>query len=330
MVPLAETFNRMPLVVRDLARTSQKEVRLVIQGENTEVDKQLVERLLDPLIHLVRNAITHGIELPAERARLGKPEQGTLTLSAVTEGDHILVAVTDDGRGVDLDHVAERAVSLGWHAADEPLAAAEAFEIMAQPGFTTRGEADMGSGRGVGLDVVNRGVRSFGGRIRMETTLGQGTTFKLLLPLTLVIVDVLFVRAGKERFAVPRDAVERVIEIESGKITRAESGEMIQEANGFLVLHRLATLMGAGNSASPPRKMFGLIASEDHEFGQENNGGQQVLMVDQVIDMREVVVHTLTDPLVARPEFDGATEMGDGSVILILDVQRLLRLARKR
>lgn len=363
MVPLAETFNHMPLVVRDLARASQKEVRIEIQGEMVEVDKLLVERLLDPLIHLVRNAITHGIETPAERAAQGKPAQGRLVVRGAPEGDHILIEVSDDGRGMDLPAIAERARQLGWRKSSQPVSHEEALEWITRPGFSTHGEADLAAGRGVGLDVVQRMVRSFGGRLSMETAPGVGTTFRLRLPLTLVVIDALLVRSGADRYAIPRDAVERMIEFEPAQVVRVEGGEMLPLPDGYALLYRLDHLVGSPpvqsangsplparspNDASVPERLYGMILAPDfHSVSVldgaparwEPRAGTQppllkqpplpqqrpLLVVDRVYGMQEVVVQNLTDPLLAQPGIAGATEMGDGSVVLILDLPTLLR-----
>jgi two-component system chemotaxis sensor kinase CheA len=350
MVPLAETFKRMPLVARDLARASQKEVRLVIQGETTEVDKLLVERILDPLIHLVRNAITHGIETPEERTALGKPARGRIVLCGIPEGDHIRIEVSDDGRGLDLNRVAEKAAALGWLPPGSAISTDEALEFITRPGFSTRDRADLSAGRGVGLDVVRRMVSAFGGKLSMVTEAERGTTFQMRLPLTLVVVDALFVRAGKQQFAVQRDDVERIIEIDPSAVVTAESGMLLQAGQDYFVLHPLADLLRvpaaggrshaaggrsheaggrshAAGGRSPTGRWLGLVARADDEAHRAAGGARPVLVVDAVMDLQEVVVHTLADPLVARPGVDGATEQGDGSVVLILDIPALLRQA---
>ena len=331
MVPLGEAFNQMPLVARDLARASQKEVRLIIQGETTELDKMLVERLLDPLIHLVRNAITHGIEPPAERAELGKPRVGTLTLRGMPHGDRILVEVSDDGRGVDLSRVEARAAELGRPQNGHAMTAEEALDWITRPGFSTKTQADLAAGRGVGLDVAARMVRAFGGRLSLETNPGLGSTFRMALPLTLVIQDVLFVRVGDERYGISQDSVDHVVEINEGNVVRAEAGEMLLKEDEFFVLHRLSDWFGIRQEPETPptnvrarqKRAFGLVCAA------EKDGSRPVLVVDRVETIREAVVAPLVDPLVTQPGISGATEMGDGQVVLILDVPGLLNQLRK-
>jgi two-component system, chemotaxis family, sensor kinase CheA len=325
MVPLSETFNQMPLVVRDLSRASQKEVRLVVRGENTEVDKLLVERLREPLIHLVRNAIIHGIETQADRVEAGKNRQGMLTLTGIPQGDHITVEVRDDGRGVNLSEVKAKAVRLGLLDADAFVDAETALRLISKPGFSTRRAADEGSGRGVGLDVVQRMVRSFGGHLSLETTPGQGSIFRLRLPLSLVIMEVLLVQVGQERYAIPRNGVLRVLEINPAEIVPMEGGELVPAGGDYYILHRLGQLVRCcGNHRPSPGKLFGLVPDIMDQPGGER---RHIVVVDRVVELREVVVRTLSDPYLAIPGVAGATEQSDGRVVLILDLQVLLRAA---
>jgi two-component system, chemotaxis family, sensor kinase CheA len=326
MVPLAEVFNHMPLVARDLARSTQKEIRLVVQGEETELDKLLVERLLEPLIHLMRNAIIHGIETPDARAAAGKDRQGRLTLRGIPQGDHIFVEVSDDGRGVNLEQVAEKAAAAGLLAYGERIDPEQALELIARPGFSTYEAADEGAGRGIGLDVVMKMVHQFGGRMSLETTSGAGSTFRLRLPLTLVILDVLLVRVGQEQYAVPRNSISRIYEIDAGQVVRTEGGELVAAGQGHHVLFRLSDLIQTRQASNGADRLFGLVIYEDDRLESEN---QQVVVVDQVLDLREVVVQTVTDSLVAKPGISGATELSNGAVVLILDLPVLLRLAAK-
>ena len=326
MVPLGEAFNQMPLVARDLARASQKEVRMVIQGETTELDKMLVERLLDPLIHLVRNAITHGIESPGERVELGKPRIGTLTLRGMPHGDRILVEVSDDGRGVDMNRVEARAAEMGRPLNGHAMTNEEALEWITRPGFSTHTQADLAAGRGVGLDVAARMVRAFGGRLSLETFPGAGTTFRLALPLTLVIQDVLFVRSGAERYGVSQDSIDRVIEINESQVVHAEAGDLLMKDDQVFVLHRLSDWFHVRPENPVPgstHRSYGLVCAQD------DDGSYPVLVASRVETIREAVVAPLVDPLVTQPGISGATEMGDGQVVLIIDVPGLLKTMRK-
>ncbi len=321
LVPLAEVFGRMPLAVRDLSRAEGKQVRLILEGEEAEVDKALADRLLDPLMHLVRNAIAHGIEPPEERAALRKPTEATLHISAHPEGEQIVIAVADDGRGVDMDRVAEKARSLGWLAPDEPLTDALALEFLCRPGFSTRDDADMSAGRGVGLDVVWQMVSQVGGQLEMQTAPGRGTTFTMRLPVTLLIMPVILVGVGAERYAVPRTMVEELIAIAAEEVVSLEDQELLSLRGRPVPMLRLADLFHVSTERSDC-PAYGLVV----DVGQ----GPAVLGVDRLLGLREVVVRHFHDPLISAPGVAGATEIGDGRPILIIDVPDLLRFARER
>ncbi len=320
LVPLSEVFQRMPLVVREAARTTGKRVELHIQGADTEVDKVLADRLLDPLIHLVRNAVTHGIEPPAERQRLGKPEVGHITLRAQTEGENIRITIQDDGRGVDLDKVAAKAYALGLLAERRPITPEEALEFITRPGFSTRDEADRGAGRGFGMDVVAEMVRSFRGTLSLETTPGQGTTFILRLPLTLTIIDALLVEVHGQRYAIPRSEILEVIEVNCEQVVDSPAGTMLAFRGRSLPILPLRRLFDLPPNPSP--RGYGLLTGHP--------GSPVALTVDRIVGLREVVAHPLNDPLVDVPGIGGATELGDGRAVLILDIPALLQDAARR
>jgi len=320
MVPLAEVFGRMPLAVRDLARREGKQVRLQMEGEHIEIDKAMVERLLDPLLHMARNAVTHGLESPEERRAAGKEPQGTLLVRAESAGERVVIHVQDDGRGVDLERVAARAHALGLLENLRPISAEEALDFLTRPGFSTRTQADMGAGRGVGMDVVMTMVSDLGGELTMSTAAGRGATFTMSLPLSLTIFDAVLLEAGGERYAIPRDAVRRVLVIEPQRISPVEGGEWYALEGQAVPLVRLTRLFGLPETrASTPPPLGLLLAS----------GEQPILLgVERLPGMQEIVMHAIHDPLVARPGLAGATELGDGRVILVLDAGALARLAR--
>lgn len=318
MVPLVEVFARMPLAVRDLARSSGKQVDLVTEGQEHEIDKALVERLLDPLLHLVRNAVSHGIESPEARQAVGKLPKGRLTLRGQPEGDHILIQISDDGRGLDLETVAAKAARQGLIPAGAAIDAEEALDLICRPGFSTKQSADMGSGRGVGMDVVRRAVTSLGGSLSLETSPGQGSTFTLQLPLTLTIIDVFLAECGPETYAIPRGAVQQVVEIDPAEIVTFEGGDLIPYRGRSLPLLYLGELFAIPSKGDGSR--VGLVVGRD--------GGEAILVVDRVPGLNEVVVRAIHDPLIARPGISGASELGDGRVVLILNIPDLLRFAR--
>jgi len=318
MVPIGEVFERMQFVARDLARESGKLVKLEIGGENTEIDKLLVERMLDPLLHLVRNAISHGIESPVEREAAGKPKVGVVRLNAFAEGDSVIIEISDDGKGIDASEVLEKAERRGI---ETPIVldSTALLAILCTPGFSTKAEADKASGRGVGMDVVWRATDDLGGTILMETEAGQGTSFKIQLPLTLAIANALIVSVDGERFAVPQSNVREVISVESESVTRFENNEIIEYHGEPLPLIRLA-------------RLFNLTERSDddafHAFVVENGKHPIGIAVDRVLGQREIVIRSINDPLGRVAGISGATELGDGRAVLILDVADIARSVR--
>jgi two-component system chemotaxis sensor kinase CheA len=315
MVPVAEIFDRMRFVVRDLAREYRKQVRLDLRGHETEIDKYLVERMMGPLLHLVRNAISHGLEAPDEREAAGKAPEGRLTLSAATAGEEVVIEVEDDGRGIDVERVTERARSLGLVDAGVRLDAATLLDVLCAPGFSTREEADRGSGRGVGMDVVRRAAQELGGTLSVETEQRRGTRFSVRLPLTLAIADALIVEVGGERFAVPQSSVREVVEVEPGAVKVLENNEVIPFRGAALPLVRLSRVFGL--EERPGRTLHTFVVGD----GESAVG----IAVDRVLGLREIVVRAVRDPLVQVPGIAGATELGDGRAVLILEVNALIR-----
>ncbi|HEY0428145.1 MAG TPA: chemotaxis protein CheA [Pyrinomonadaceae bacterium] len=320
MIPIGEIFERMQFAVRDLARETGKRIRLEITGENTEIDKLLVERMLDPLLHLVRNAVSHGIEDAAAREAKGKSPEGKIRLHAETIGETVEIEIMDDGRGIDRKEVAKRARTRGLLNADENLDESGLLEILCSPGFSTREEADKTSGRGVGMDVVRRTVDELGGEIKLETETDRGTKFRIQLPLTLAIADALIVAAGRERFAVPQSNVREVIEIETGALRQFENNEVIEYRGAALPIVRLARVFALEEKA---RGAF-------HAF-VVGEGKQAVgIAVDRIIGQSEIVIRAINDRLAQTPGISGATELGDGRVVLILDVSAITRRLKQK
>ncbi|MDT5272314.1 MAG: two-component system, chemotaxis family, sensor kinase CheA [Acidobacteriota bacterium] len=313
MVQVGEIFERMRFVVRDLGRESGKEIQLELLGQETEIDKFLVERMMDPLLHLVRNAVSHGLETVEERAALGKTPEGKITLRASTSGDNVLIEIADDGRGIDAERVAARARERGLIAGDIRLDEALLLELICAPGFSTRDEADRASGRGVGMDVVGSTVEELGGTLTLATEKDRGTRFTIELPLTLAIADALIVSVGGQRFAFPQTVVREVIEVEALAVRVLENNEIISYRGGVLPLVRLARLFGLEETHGRAFHVF-VIGSGANAVG---------LVVDRAVGQREVVVRGLNDPLVKVAGVAGATDLGDGRVVLILDVAAL-------
>ena len=312
LVPVAEIFSRMPFVVRDLARESGKKIRLTLAGQQTEIDKFLVERLKDPLLHLVRNSVSHGIESVEERLAADKPADATISLTASTVGDHVLIEVADDGRGVDVENVLKHAAAHGLHVRENPDSTA-LLNLLCHPGFSTRDEADRAAGRGVGMAVVNNVVRELGGTLAMQTEIGKGTRFTLRLPLTLAIAEAFIVSSGEQTFAVPQSFVQEILQITADQVHRVNRTELLPYRDSVLPLFRLSSMLRA-EAATRLRSLVLVLSSERGSIG---------LVVDQVHGQREIVVRSIRDPLVKVPGIAGATELGDGKAILILDAAAL-------
>jgi two-component system, chemotaxis family, sensor kinase CheA len=308
LVPLAEILTRMPFVVRDLAQETGRQVRLVLEGQQTEIDKYLVERLKEPLLHLVRNAVSHGVEPAPEREAAGKPREGTLLLRARAAGDFVDIEIHDDGRGIDATEIAARASALGM-AVPQELDDAAVLELLCAPGFSTRMAADRVAGRGVGMAVVRNAVRELGGRLRMTTKPGEGTQFTLRLPLTLSITESIIVSAGEQTCAVPQGSVDEIVQVAPEDIRRIKQTEVVPYKDGMLPLLRLNLLFGL-EAPSRPRLSILVLSSERGSTG---------LVVDRVHTQREIVVSPLQDPLVQVPGVVGATDLGDGRPVLIID-----------
>jgi two-component system chemotaxis sensor kinase CheA len=317
LVPVGEVFERLRFTARDAIRESGKQVRLVFHGQSTEIDKVVVDRMLEPLLHLVRNAVSHGIEPPGARTAAGKPAEGVLTLRAHASGDRIRIVVEDDGAGIDVAAVATRARERGLLAADTPLTDEHLLDVLCLPGFSTRDEADRTSGRGVGMDVVRSAVRALSGELSVESVAGRGTCFTIELPLTLMILDALLVDVGGQQMAVPQPALREVIQADVASIVTFENNDVVRYRDGVLPIVHLARLFGF--PASNAAKCYLLVVgSEASPMG---------LRVDRLIGLREIVVHPVADPLVAMPGVAGATDLGNGRVSLILDPVALLQLA---
>jgi len=309
MVPIADIFNRMQFVVRDLARETHQEIRLKLEGQETELDKFVVERMMDPLLHLVRNAVSHGLESEKERIEKGKPSAGTISLKAATSGDQVLISVGDDGRGLDRLKIFERAQVQGLIPRDETLTEEGLLDVLCAQGFSTKEDADRASGRGVGMAVVQQTVEELGGTLSVASRPDEGTLFTITLPLTLAITDAFIILAGGQRFAVPQGLVREVIEFRPEDRVSTQGSEMILYRNSALPLVRLALVFGLPEGA--PKKLYALILG----MGRSSIG----VVIDRVVARREIVVRSVTDPLIQVPGISGATELGDGKVVLILD-----------
>ena len=324
MVPVEQLFRRFPRVVRDVTRECGKEVELVVQGEDTDLDKGILDALAEPLTHLVRNAIGHGMEDGAERTRAGKRAQGVLRLNAYHQGNQVVIEVSDDGRGIAVEKVRQRARAQGLLTAEQAsrLSEAETLELVFRPGFTTADQITELSGRGVGLDVVQSVLQRLKGRVQIETEPGRGTTFRLWLPLTLAIIKALLFRVERRLYAVPLGAVVEIARTLEQEIHQVEHYEVLQLRNEVLPLLRLGQLPAAGPD-SGKNKVFALVI----HIGERKFG----LLVDALEGEDELVIKALDDQSISTDLVSGASILGDGRVVLILNLTALVdRFTRAR
>ena len=321
LVPIGELFERLRFAARDVARQKGRRIRFEISGQETEVDKAILDRLLDPLLHLVRNAVDHGIEPPEERRRAGKPEEGVLRLQAQSTADRIVVILEDDGRGIDLKQVEEKAHRLGILSKEEHVTLDNLLSILAAPGFSTREEADRTSGRGMGMNAVIQLVQELSGKINVDTLPGKGTRFTILLPQTLLLTTALLVETAHTLFAIPQANLKQVLSIDPTQLTRIDSMTFFIHQGQPIPWIPLAQALGLQPNRSHPEASeslprFGLLIPMPER--------DVVLGVDRILSLEEIVVRPLTDPLLRTPGISGTTELGDGRTALILDLFNLL------
>ena len=325
MQPIKKVFGRFPRVVRDLARTLKKEIELVMVGEETDLDKNLVEALADPLVHLVRNSCDHGVEMPDVREKAGKPRQGTITLSASQQGDHILLCIEDDGAGMDPEKLKSIAISRGVLDADTAarMSDNDAYNLIFAPGFSTKAEISDISGRGVGMDVVKTSIVSLNGSVHIDSTWGKGTRLEIKVPLTLAILPTLMVEVGEQTFALPLGCVNEIFHLDLKKANMVDGQLTIivrEKAIPLFYLHKW--LIRGANKRS--RQDTGHVVIV--QIGTQQIG----FVVDSLIGQEEVVIKPLDNLLQGTPGMAGATITSDGGIALILDVPSLLKAYARR
>ena len=321
MQPIKKVFGRFPRVVRDIARSLKKEIKLDMVGEDTDLDKNLVEALADPLVHLVRNSVDHGIEMPDIREQNGKPRQGTVTLAASQEGDHILLSITDDGGGMDADVLRNIAVNKGLY--DEEAASrltdVECYNLIFAPGFSTKEQISDISGRGVGMDVVKTGITSLNGSIEIDSELGKGTIISIKVPLTLAIMSTLMVRLKDQLFSLPLVNVNEIFHLDLTKTNIMDGKRVVLVRGKTLPLYYLNNWLVNGESSAP-------IPDAGHVV-VVHIGTQKVgFIVDELIGQEEVVIKPLGAMLHGVSGLAGATITGDGGIALILDIPGLMKM----
>jgi two-component system chemotaxis sensor kinase CheA len=320
MVPIGQLFGRFRRLVRDLSRELDKDITLITEGEDTELDKTLIERLGDPLIHLIRNAADHGLETTAARLAAGKTARGRVSLTARHLGHEVLICITDDGRGLDRVRIQQRAEEQGLLAPGTKPSDAELFKVLFQPGFSTAREVTSLSGRGVGMDVVRRAIDALRGSIDISSTPERGTRVTLHLPLTLAIIDGLLVRVGKGRYVIPLSAIEECVALSAEADTRSQGHSFLNIRDRIVPYLRLRELFGTGTPPDPYQKVV-IVTSGEQRVG---------LVVDQVIGDHQTVIKSLSRLHADVAAFSGATILGDGAVALILEVTHLVSHAGLR
>lgn len=317
MVPINQIFSRFPRVVRDLQKDLNKKIDLVIEGEDTELDKSVVEDLLDPIMHCVRNSVDHGIETPDVRVAAGKPETGTVLLKASNEGNMIVIEIKDDGAGIDVEKVKRKAIERGLIHPEKNITDQDAYQLIMQPGFSTADKISNISGRGVGLDVVKTMINNLKGNISITSAKGQGTTFTIKLPLTLAIIQGLLVRVGQEIYSIP---IANVIEsqcISVNDIQHIDNYEILNVRNEVISVLRLSRLFQIEDEMNADECYIVIVGTQEKKIG---------VMVDALIGEEDVVIKPLRDKFTNSPGIAGASILGDGSVSLIIDVSQLLDL----
>lgn len=320
MLPLSFAFNRLPRLVHDMSQKLEKKVELIISGEQTEIDKTVIDRLIDPLLHLVRNSLDHGIEPPAERVAAGKPQTGAIELKAFQKGGNVIIEIRDDGRGLQHDRIFDKAIEQGLISADAKLSPDEISELIFHPGFSTAVTVSDISGRGVGMDVVRNNIHSLGGNVEIASHAGQGTCFTVRLPLTLAILDGLSVQVGTHTYILPLVSIVESVRIRPDQVSRpAGGGELYGLRKEYLPLLRLSDLFRVVPRSTDLTQGLLVIVEAD--------GKKAGLYVDDLLGQQQVVIKSLETHYRKVDGISAATILGDGTVAMILDVTGLIRMA---
>ncbi len=320
MISIKATFMKMIRLVRDLSKKSGKEVNLTMSGEETEIDRNVVDALYEPMVHMIRNSVDHGIEPLDKRRANGKPDQGHIHLAAFHKGGNIIIEIIDDGKGLDRDQILEKGIQSGLVTQTEQLTDSQVFDLILQPGFSTAKEVTDVSGRGVGMDVVKSGIEKFRGHLKIESNKGEGTKFTISLPLTLAIIDGMLVRVGDERYVIPTTAIHRAFKPEKDNCYTVEGkGELIKEKEQLIPIVRLRQLYSGQEDTKNSWDCLAVVV--------ESKDDQKALLIDELLGKDEYVIKSLGGNLEGIPGFSGGAILADGRVGLILDVHGVFQLA---
>jgi two-component system chemotaxis sensor kinase CheA len=320
--PVKPVFQRMSRIVREIADMTGKSVRLITEGENTEVDKTVIDKLAEPLTHMIRNAVDHGIESPEKRLAAGKPEEGTLRLVAKHRSGRIVIEIADDGAGINRERVRQKAIQNGLIASDNNLSDEEIDNLIFHPGFSTADKISDISGRGVGMDVVKRSIQSLGGRISITSRPGHGSIFTMSLPLTLAVLDGMVVTVAGQTLVVPLTAIVETLQPEASKVHRFGAEQrLISIRDSFCPLVDVGRVLSFRREQADPVAGVALLVESE-------GGGQRALMVDAIQGQRQVVIKSLEANYDHVPGIAAATILGDGRVALILDVDAVVAGSR--
>ncbi len=320
MVPISQLFQRFPRVVRDLSKNLKKEVDLITEGEDTELDKNTIENLVHPLIHIIRNAMDHGIESTEERNKIGKPEKGTIHLKAKQEGNLVVITVSDDGKGLDLNQIKTKAINNGLIEPNADLTENEIINLIFLPGFSTKDNATDLSGRGVGMDVVKKAIEGERGHVYITSKKNEGTTFTLKLPLTMAIIQALEVRVGKNIYCIPINSIIETSRLKNEMIERLEGNEIVRLRDEIISVVRLEEIFNLKEKSTSKNKYIIYVGTENKKIG---------LVVDQLITEESIVIKPLNNKYVESLGITGASILGDGSVALILEIPGIMELMLK-
>ena len=318
MVPLESVVNRFPRMIRDLSKKLDKKMELYISGEDTELDRTVIDEIGDPLLHLLRNAADHGLESNAERAALGKPETGSIILNAFQEGNNVVIEVKDDGKGIDAEKIKQKAIAKGTITAEqgEAMSDKEIIDLLFRPSFSTAEKISDVSGRGVGLDVVKTKIESLGGDVEVRTVLGQGSNFIIRLPLTLAIIQSLMVELGTEKYAIPLGSIQTIEDVPVSDVKYVQTKEVINLRGTVIPLIRLNEVLDVESSKAQDEKLTVVIVTKGDKLAG--------FVVDNLIFQQEIVIKSIGKYINNSKMISGATILGDGEVALILDVNTLV------